>query len=163
MSNVRPDIAAKLRRSAFVPVVIGGIVILAFWIVYFLAAVMNVDLLHHNQPPDRTALAIYPIVCLAATILAVPVVFLGMRESFYLSRHGIQTSAIVAHVGMVSKNGIRPVTYAYEVQGKEFKVKRDTAQICIDRFNESTRITVVYDPKRPSRCHVLSSEVLAST
>lgn len=160
--NVEPDLAAKLKRLAIIPIALGAVVILAFWAVYVTAAVFNIDLLHHNALPDRTALSLYLIVCAAATVVSVPVVFLSVREHYYLSQHGVQTQAAVAAVSSVGKNGIRPVTYAYTVGGREYTIKHDTPQICIDRFDDSTTVRVVYDPKRPARSHVFYTDVLSS-
>jgi hypothetical protein len=161
MPQIDTDVQAKLRRLAFVPIFAGLLVIVGFWCVYFMAAVMNVDVLHHNQPPDRTALQVYLLVCAAATLLGVPVAYLAVRERLYLAGHGMQTNATVVNVSAASRNGIRPVTYQYDVGGKAYKVKRDTPQICVDCFNESTRVRVVYDPSRPSRCHVFATDVLS--
>lgn len=155
MSNVRPDVAAKLRRWAYIPLGAAAVLILAVWGVYLLAARSDRDVLHHGHPPDRSAVQAYLIVSVAATVLGIPVAILSQHRTLALANRGVQTSATIAKVGTFGKKGIRLVTFAYTVAGKEYTVARAVSQSHVDRYDEQTTFPLVYDPARPSRCEVL--------
>ena len=53
---------------------------------------------------------------------------------------------------MFQKNGVYPVTFAYTVNGVEYKQRRDVAAVLADEYDQTTRIPVIVDPAKPRRC-----------
>ena len=146
-----------LRRSRIAAIVIGVFIAAFGWGLYVAVVVFHVHLTPHEQGMhvEASEPTIALVLACAATVISIAVTAFSLRKSMILLRRGAEGQARVVKVSLAKKNGMRPVTYAFSVDGKEYVVRRDTDAVDADRYDDTTVVSVVYDPVRPARCRIM--------
>jgi heme exporter protein D len=147
-----------LRRSR-VGSIISSLFIAAFgWGQYIAVVFFHFHLIPHEQGMHvETTEPVFSLwLALAATIIAIIVLLVSLSKAQILLNRGVEGQARVVKVSAAKKHGIRPVTYAFLVDGKEYTVRKDTDAADADLYDDSTVVSVVYDPARPTRCRIMS-------
>src|SRR3954470_7039252 len=157
MAAAPPHTDAEVVRAARVPLVQVGAIVGAAWLLYLLRVAFDIDVLGMlRRSPDAEPLPLLPYLAFALTltVVGVPVAVLAFRSNQRLLKTGVRTDARFVKRGLVAKHGQVPVTFAYTVEGVEYFKKRDVPTVFADHYDESTRVPVVVDPRKPSRCLV---------
>lgn len=153
MHPSRLQIQQRLRWIVPSGIVVGVLLIVGLWVRYaHLAGSDNAADDIWSRPIVWLALA------LAATIAGPPILFVATRNYVWLIRHGAEVRGRVVKVSLVTRGGATPVTYAYNVDGIEYTIKRDTPNMMADRYRPGTQVLVLIDPRKPSRATVLDLE-----
>jgi hypothetical protein len=99
----------------------------------------------------------WPVSWLVLAILATvgaPAWILTQRRNLSLLRDGMEVSGRVVSVSPLRKGGMRPVTYAYVVDGVEYKFRRDTPVSFAKHYQPGSPVRLVVDPAHPKRAMV---------
>jgi hypothetical protein len=91
------------------------------------------------------------IIAVVATVGLWLYAFLSVRKSRDLAVTGRQTSGTVVSKAIVGRYGLVPVTIQYFVEGVEYQRRIDmSADTAVGHV-----LTVIYDPKRPTRIQTI--------
>jgi hypothetical protein len=150
-----------MRRAPWGPWILGGLASVVILIGIWVPVPAGDERADRRSPADerthRRLLAVASglIVAAGAGFGAVK-----SRDMRILARRGRRCVARIAGRSMLSRNGVRPVTLEFEVEGRLVRVRRDFADRDLPDLLEAG-VPVLYDPKRPSRMMVLTPEIAA--
>jgi hypothetical protein len=138
--------AAGLGMATWVTILASALLLSALWgFVAWLKWGADV----RREPYD---LLVYSALAAVTTVVAVPGLLLHVRKLRALTTRGAVTQGRVEHVSPFTKHGMSPVTIAYLVNGREYRVRRDLPR---KHFAAGGTATVLYDPLKPARFTIL--------
>jgi hypothetical protein len=150
----RRDYAAQVGLMARLCILLGGLFAVAMWIPWLVIRLWS---LFQSDPRSSTdAGTVWFGVGLLTTVVAIPVSLALAWRRLRLSRCGHWTYARPVEISAIRPSGSGPVTFTYEVTGRLYTHRKDVTDDVASKYHESTLVPVVYDPARPTRCHVLS-------
>lgn len=153
MHPARLDIQRRLRVIVPVGTLIGLAVIAGMWVRYFMIAGND------NAAPDVWSRPlVWLTMAIFATVVAPPALFLAVRNYVWLIRHGVEAPGRVTSIGIVTHGGATPIGYAYNVDGVEYTMKRDTPNAMSQGYAVGTPVVVLVNPRKPRRAIVLHLE-----
>ncbi|MDB5303167.1 MAG: hypothetical protein JWM97_716 [Phycisphaerales bacterium] len=164
MSELRNLDPQEYRTAVRVPLLTFLVLIIGAW-VFWGVRLIGFDVLGHlssnrssNEPISQLT---YLAVAGAVTVFGLPMMWWQIRSNLRLLHVGMRTEARFVSRGVVQKNGIVPVTFGYTVNGVEYTKRRDVDASHADAYDEQTRIRIIVDPKKPSRCILSPYDVVA--
>jgi hypothetical protein len=126
----------------------------AGWVMYLLSLLFDVNLLDFSGTADSRAVG-YLVVAIIVTLALGIFAAIALAKGRALAARGRITRARLVKVSGISRNGVRPVTYAYVVDGREYEARRDNADEDIDGFSSESVFFALYDTQRPAKATVL--------
>lgn len=147
----------QLKRMMWLGPIVAPLVVGSLWVLYIVAAAFHFDIFKHAEPPDAFKRLFYLIFAIVGTVLAIPLTWLSVQKSKILLTRGRHVTGRIVSVGGVSRYGMTPVTFEYTVDGVQYTIKRDWYEDEVENFDDSTTADIVYDPRKPGRCMVMST------
>ena len=154
-----PDAIAPLSpaelKAVRLPLLQVGAIIFIFWLLYALRVLADVDVLnwvHHSSSGEPTSSNAYLIVATVVTVFGIPLGLFNAWSNLRLARNGVRVEARFVSRSMLRKHGTGPVTFEYEYGGVTYRKRRDVPTVLSDRYDETTRIPLIVDPRKPNRC-----------
>jgi hypothetical protein len=150
--------AVRVPLATFLVLIIGA------WIFWGLR-LMGLDVLglisHNRSSSEPISEFTYLCVAGAITVFGLPMMWWQIRSNLQVLKVGTPMEARFVARSALSKNGVVPVTFAYIVNGVEYRQRRDVAENYADAYDAQTRIRITVDPKKPSRCLLSPYNVIA--
>ena len=155
MSDMPPDGLSKLKMQLRVSIALAAVLIAAGWANYISAVCFHFDLVKREQITDDAQQRAYLYLAIVLSVLGVLFGWIAARRNIDLVKRGVWIRGKVEKISSLGKGGTRPVTFAYEVDGVQYKHKKDVHKAFNSQYNSETRVWVIYDPQKPKRCEIL--------
>jgi hypothetical protein len=155
MENAPPDGLKKLKKQLRASIFLASLLIVAAWAVYLTAELFRFDLVKREHISDDAQQNAYLYLAIVLTVLSAIFAWIATRKNIDLVKRGVWIHGNIEKISSLGKGGTRPVTFAYQVGGVEFKKKKDVPKLFNSQYIADTRVWVIYDPQNPKRCEVL--------
>ena len=155
MNDMPPDGLKKLKMQLRMSIVLASLLIVAGWVNYISAACFRFDLVKWESISDDAQQNAYLYLAIILSVLSAIIGWIAARRNLDLVKRGVWIRGTVEKISALGKGGTRPMTFAYEVNGVQYKYKKDVPKLFNSEYNGQTRVWVIYDPQKPKRCEVL--------
>jgi hypothetical protein len=153
------DEAKQRKVATWVPLTGVGSVVIFLWVSFLLKRYGGIDFVVGTKE-DPGGL-FYLIPALLLTVIGPIVAWVWVKRNLYLLDHGVRVHARIESSGLWG-SGVSvldapsvPVTFAYVVDGKEYKVRKDLPKPIVEKYRPDTSVQVCADRKNPKRCLIL--------
>jgi hypothetical protein len=153
------DVTKHRKLAVWVPWGTVGALVVVFWVLFLLKRFAGLDLIGDKVIKSKDA-GFEFYAALGLTVVGPIVGWIWMKRGLYLLEHGVVVQGRVKNKGLfgtgVGTEGASiPVTFVYEVEGKEYTTRKDVPKVIALQYTEETRVEIYVDPKKPGRCMVI--------